>query len=58
MQACIHLLSSSGMVHHRRRSGDECGLVAIEIGGVLGLLVCMTQSDGLSACFQMVTTSS
>ena len=49
MKACMHRLSSSGMVHHGGRGVVECGSVASEIGGVVGLLVYMTQNDGLSA---------
>ena len=45
------------MVHHGGRRVAECGPVASEIGGVVGLLVYMIQNGGLSACFPMVTVS-
>jgi hypothetical protein len=35
----------------------ECGPLASEIGGVVGLLVYISQNCGLSACFPMVTVS-
>ncbi len=57
MKACIHRLSSYMMVHHGGRRVAECGPVASKIGGVVGLLVCMTQNGGLSACFPMVNVS-
>ena len=57
MKACMHRLSSSGMVHHGGRRVAECGPVASKIGGVVGLLVYMTQNGGLSACFPMVIVS-
>ncbi len=50
----MHRLSSSGTVYHGGRRVAECGPVANEIGGVVGLLVYMTQNGGLSACFPMV----
>ena len=53
----MHHLSSSGMVHHGGRRVAECGHVASEIGGVVGLLVYMTQNGGLSACSPMVIVS-
>jgi hypothetical protein len=57
VKACMHRLSSSGMVHHGKRRGAECGPVASEIGGVMGLLVYITQNSDLSACFPMATVS-
>jgi hypothetical protein len=57
VKACMHRLSSSGMAHHGGRRVAECGLVASEIGGMVGLLVYMTQNGGLSACFPMVIVS-
>ena len=57
MKAFMHLLSFSGMVHHGRRDVAECGPVASEIGGMVGLWVYMTHNGGLSAIFPMVTTS-
>ena len=57
VEACMHRLSSSGMVHHGGRRVAECGPLASEIGGVDGLLVYMTQNGGLSACFPMVVVS-
>jgi hypothetical protein len=50
-------LSSSGMVYHWGRRDAECGHVTIEIGGAMGLLVYMTQNDGLSDYFPMVIVS-
>jgi len=50
-------LSSSGMVHHGGRRVAECGHVASEIGGVVGLFVYMNKNDGLFACFPMVILS-
>ena len=57
MKACMQRLSSSGMVHHGGRRVAECGHVASKVGGVVGLLVYMTQHDGLSACFPIVIVS-
>ena len=53
VKACMRRLSSSEMVHHGERRVAKCGPVASEIGGVMELLVYMTQSGGLSACFPM-----
>ncbi len=39
------------------RTLAECMLVASEIGGVMGLVVFMTQDGGISACFPIVTVS-
>ena len=50
-------LPSSGMVHHGGRRVAERGHVAIEIGGVMRLLVYMTQNNVLSVNFSMVTVS-
>ncbi len=41
--ACMHSLSSSGMVHQGWRSVAESGHVANRMGGVGGVLVYMTQ---------------
>ncbi len=57
VKACMNHLSSSGMVHHGGHRVVECGLVASEIGGMVGLLVYITQNSGLSACFPMVIVS-
>ncbi len=58
MKAFMLRLSSSGMIHHEGRRVAECGHVASEIiGGVVELLVYMTQNGGLSACFPMVIVS-
>ena len=57
VKACMHRVSSSGMVHHGGRRVVECGPVASEIGGVVGLLVYMTQNGGLSTCFSIVIVS-
>ena len=46
VKACMQRLSSSGIVHHGGRSVDECGPVAREIGGVVGLLMYITQNGG------------
>ena len=48
VKACMQRLSSSGMGHHGGRRVAECGHVARKIGGVVGLLVYMTQNGGLS----------
>ena len=53
----MHRLSSSGMAHHGGRRVAGYWHVASKIGGVVGLLVYMTQNDGLSACFLMVIVS-
>ncbi len=57
MKACLHLLSFSGMVHHVGRKVAECGPVAIEIGGMLGLWVYMARNGGLSTILSIVTVS-
>ena len=57
MKACMHRISSFGVVHHWGRRVAKCGPVASEIGGVVGLLVYMTQNGGLFACFPMVIVS-
>ena len=43
--------------HHGGRRMAECGPVASEIGGKMGLLAYMTQNGGLYACFPMVIVS-
>ena len=53
----MYRLSSSGIVHHGGRRVAEFGPVASEIGGVVGLLVYITQNGDLSACFPMVIVS-
>ncbi len=57
MKACIHSLSSSGMVHQGWRSVAESGHVANRMGGVGGVLVYITQYGGCSACRPIVTAS-
>ncbi len=42
VKACMHRLYFSGMLHHGGHKVAECGPVASEIGGVVGLLVYMT----------------
>ncbi len=57
MKACMHSLSSSGMVHQGWRSVAESGHVANRMGGVDGVLVYITQYGGRSACWPIVTAS-
>ena len=57
MKACMHSLSSSGMVHHSWRSVAESGHVANRMEDVGGVLVYITQYGGRSACRPMVTVS-
>ncbi len=57
MKACMHSLSSSGMVHQGWRSVAESGPVANRMGGVGGVLVYITQYGSRSACRPMVTVS-
>ncbi len=57
MKACMHSLSSSGMVHQGWRSVAESGPVANWMGGVCGVLVYITQYGGRSACRPIVTMS-
>ncbi len=57
MKACMHSLSSSGMVHQGWRSVAESGPMASRMGGVGGVLVYITQYGGRSACRPMVTAS-
>ncbi len=57
MKACMHSLSSSGMVHQGWRSVAESGLVADWMGGVCGVLVYITQYGGRSVCRPIVTVS-
>ena len=57
MKACMQRLSSSGMVHHVGLRVAECGHVASEIDGVMGLLVYMAYISGLSACYPMVAVN-
>ena len=45
------------MDHYGGRDVAECGPVASETGGVVGLLVYMTHNGGLSACFPTATVS-
>ena len=58
VKASMHRLSSSGMVHHGGRRVAECGPIASETGGVVGLLMYTTRNGDLSACFSMVIVSS
>ncbi len=55
MKACMHSLSSSGMVHQGWCSVAESGPAANRMGGVGGVLVYITQYGGRSACRPMVT---
>ena len=55
MNACMHNLSFSGIVHRGGRSVAECEPVARKMGGVGGLLMYITQNYGRSACLLMVT---
>ena len=57
MKACMHSLSSSGMVHQGWRIVAESGHVANRMGGVGGVLVYITQYGGRSACRPIVTLS-
>ena len=57
MKACMHSLSSSGMVHQGWRSVVESGLVANRMGGVSGVFVYITQYGGRSAYRAIVTVS-
>ncbi len=57
MKACMHCISSSGMVHQGWRSVAESGPVANYMGGVSGVLVYITQYGGRSACRPIVTVS-
>ena len=57
VNACMHNLSFSGIVHQGGRSVAESGPVAREIGGVGGLSVYITQNSGRSACLPMVAVS-
>jgi len=57
VKACMRRLSSSGMVHNGGCSVAECGPVASEMGGVVGLLVYITKHGGPSASFPIVTAS-
>ncbi len=57
MKACMHSLSSFGMVHQGWRSVAESGPVANRMGGVGVILVYITQYGGRSACRPMVTVS-
>ena len=57
MKACMHSLSSSGMVHQGWRSVAESGPVASCMGGMSGVFVYMTQYGGRSACRPIVTVS-
>jgi len=50
----MHRLSVSGMAHHGWRSVSARGPVESGIGGVMVLLVYMTQLGCLSACLPMV----
>ncbi len=49
MKACMHNLSSCGMVHQGERSVAECGPVANRMEGAGGLLVYITEYVGRSA---------
>ena len=57
MKACMHSLSSSGMVHQGWRSVAESGPVANRMGGVGGVLVYITQYGGRSTCRSIITAS-
>ncbi len=57
VKACMHSLSSFGMVHQGWRSVAESGLLTNRMGGVAGVLVYITQYGGRSACRQRVTAS-
>ena len=57
MKACMHSLSSSGIVHQDWHCVTESGPVASRMGGVGGVLVYIIQSGGRSACRPMVTVS-
>ncbi len=57
MKACMHSLSSSGMVHQGWRSVAESGPMANRMGGVGGVLVYITQCGGRLAFRPMVTAS-
>ena len=54
----MHIVSFFGIVHQGGRSVAECGPVAREMGGLVGLSVYITQNSGRSACLPMVTVSS
>jgi hypothetical protein len=58
VNACMHRLSATNIVHQGGRSVVEREPVDSEIGGVMGgLLVNMTQYVGLSASLPMLTSS-
>jgi len=57
VNAYMHSLSSSGMVHQGCRSVAESGPVATRMGGAGGVLVYIIQYVGLSAYQPMVTVS-
>ena len=57
VKACMHCLFASGIIHQGRRNVAECGPLESGFGGVMGLLVYVTQYVGLSACLAMLTVS-
>ncbi len=57
MNACMHSLSFSGMVHQGWRSVAESGPVPSCVVGVLGVLVYITQCGGRIAWRPMVRVS-
>jgi hypothetical protein len=57
MNACMHSLPFSGMVHQGRRSVVESGHVANWMGGAGDVLVYITQYGGRSACRPIVMVS-
>ncbi len=57
VNACMHSLSFSGIIHQGGRAVAECGPLARNMWGVGGLSVFITQYSGLSACLPMLTVT-